>query len=137
MGSLRCAPAEAVPPEAARFLSSLELGRFRRETVCPSWDCLENRDEARRVCHTDPALNLGLAASLGKVSVHGAAAARRTVRTRQEHEATPWKGGLARVPEPQRLRGPSAWGEWATGCQSPQHVEGGGARAVGAAWVSV
>lgn len=34
VGSLRCPPAEPVLPEAARFLSSLELGKFRRETKC-------------------------------------------------------------------------------------------------------
>lgn len=72
-------PAEPVLPEAARSLSSLELGKFRRETKCaPSWACLENQRRRDESLSDSPGLNLGLAASLGEVSVHGAAVSQRT-----------------------------------------------------------
>ena len=124
-------PAEPVLPEAARSLSSLELGKFRRETKCaPSWACLENqrrRDES--LCQTAPGLNLGLAASSGKVSVHGAAVSWRTDRAGQGDKAAPRKGGLVWVPEPKRATRSSARGQRAV--RTPQSVEGGQARGAG------
>ncbi|CAI9165628.1 unnamed protein product [Rangifer tarandus platyrhynchus] len=75
VGSLRCPPAEPVLPEAARFLSSLELGKFRRETKCVPRGTVQ-RTVMRRgesVSHR-PGFEPGLGRFLGEEGLAGAAA---------------------------------------------------------------